>query len=106
MYKDIHIQRVVLFFRLKSAHFPVNVIRVATRHLMIIRHDVNTKRDTTMGLGTDVHVERLSKISLLLSVFVVLGKSGPPISQIIMSGLLSTMMLAPIAGEFGLNLTI
>ena len=104
MYKDIHIQRVVLFFRLKSAHFPV--IRVATRHLMILRHDVNTKRDTTMGLGTDVHVERFSKISLLFSVFVVLGKSGPPISQIIISGLWSTMMLAPIAGEFGLNLTI
>ena len=104
MYKDIHIQRVVLFFRLKSAHFPV--IRVETRHLMIIRHDVNTKRDTTMGLGTDVHVERFLKISLLFSVFVVPGKSGPPISQIIMSGLLSTMMLAPIAGEFGLNLTI
>ena len=36
---------------------------------------------------------------------MVLGESGPPISQIIMSGLLSTMMLAPIAAEFGLNLT-
>ena len=60
------------FFRLKSAHFPV--IRVATRHLMIIRHDVNTKRDTTMGLGTDIHVERLSKISFLFSVSVVMGE--------------------------------
>ena len=59
MYKHIHIQRVVFFFRLKSAHFPV--IRVETRHLMIIRHDVNTKRDTTMGLGADVHVERFLK---------------------------------------------
>ena len=37
--------------------------------------------------------------------FVVLGESGPPISQIIMSGLLSTMMLAPFAAEFELNLT-
>ena len=32
---------------------------------MIIRHDVNTKMDTTMSLGTDVHVERLPNILLL-----------------------------------------
>ena len=67
-------QRVLLFFRRKTAHFPV--MRVVTRHLMIIRHDVNTKRDTTMGLGTDVHVERLSKISLLFSVLWCRGKVG------------------------------
>ena len=64
MYKDIHIQRarVLLFCRWERAHFPVIIIRVATRNLMIIRHDVNTNMDTTMSLGTDVHVERLPNI--------------------------------------------
>ena len=77
MYKDIHIQRVLLFCRWKRAHFPDITIKVATRHSMIIRHDVNTKMDTTMSLGTDVHahVERfLNILPLFCSLFGGAGR--------------------------------